>query len=258
MQYIVAAYGESSTLCARCCSEAQQTSNHRLVHSHRAHCSRGPPSLDDHHTTQLGTLAALLVIDSKWIGNMAVKGPTGARQLASSASVHITPGCGVRLPGRGRLQPCRAVEAVSLYEVSALIHTATSTIAAASGPLEPVVQTVGGDIASVLELQPTIPGMARLTVSAQRCTTRLGRGAAAAAPPPAPNRDKAHQRRPMGRPWQARSCSCAVPRRSTQLPQSHACPGFKGAHCPLYWGQPTAPNINLCQRPFMCLISLYS
>lgn len=57
----------------------------------------------------------------------------------------------------------RAAEFVSLYELSSAIQTATSTIAASAGPLEPVVQTVGGDVASVLELQPTLPGVARLT-----------------------------------------------------------------------------------------------
>lgn len=48
-------------------------------------------------------------------------------------------------------------------ELSTLIQSATTTIAAASGPLEPVVTTVGADLASLADLQPTLPGVARLS-----------------------------------------------------------------------------------------------
>ncbi|KAI8468751.1 MAG: protein kinase [Monoraphidium minutum] len=88
--------------------------------------------------------------------------PCRARQAGNCAP--RSPGapllCGWRAARRARQAP-RAVEVVA--ELAALVQTATNTIAAAAGPLEPVVQTVGGDVASVLDLQPTLPGVARLS-----------------------------------------------------------------------------------------------
>jgi hypothetical protein len=54
--------------------------------------------------------------------------------------------------------------AAALHSAAAIVSAGTDALAAASGPLEPAVRVVGGDIAAVADLQPTLPGIARLSV----------------------------------------------------------------------------------------------
>lgn len=84
--------------------------------------------------------------------------------LAGSQSVH-TP----ILPSRNQRQRQRMTQAVAIPEIATLastVQTFVDTIAsAAPQPLQPAVQVIGGDIASVAALSPTLPGLLRLTVS---------------------------------------------------------------------------------------------
>lgn len=73
-------------------------------------------------------------------------------------------------PHARQLTKARALGPV-LPEISAALHSAIDTIAAASGPLEPAVQVIGGDIANVVDLQPTLQGVGRLSVSAVHTTS---------------------------------------------------------------------------------------
>jgi hypothetical protein len=62
-----------------------------------------------------------------------------------------------------------ATQAVPIPEIASIassLQTWVDTIAsAAPEPLQPAVQVIGGDIASVAALSPTMPGLLRLTVS---------------------------------------------------------------------------------------------
>jgi hypothetical protein len=63
--------------------------------------------------------------------------------------------------GRGRT---RAVNSV-LPELAATLHTVVDGLAAAApAPLGDMVEVVGGDIANVAAMQPTLEGVARLSV----------------------------------------------------------------------------------------------
>lgn len=65
-------------------------------------------------------------------------------------------------------------QAVAIPEIASIassVQSIVDTIAsAAPGPLQPAVQVIGGDVASVAALAPTMPGLVRLTVSA--CTVQ--------------------------------------------------------------------------------------
>jgi hypothetical protein len=73
------------------------------------------------------------------------------------------------LPSRCQRKRQRMTQAVAIPEIASIastVQTFVDTIAsAAPEPLQPAVQVIGGDIASVAALQPTIAGLARLTVS---------------------------------------------------------------------------------------------
>lgn len=73
------------------------------------------------------------------------------------------------LPSRCQHKRPRMTQAVAIPEIASIastVQTFVDTIAsAAPEPLQPAVQVIGGDIASVAALQPTIAGLARLTVS---------------------------------------------------------------------------------------------
>lgn len=47
---------------------------------------------------------------------------------------------------------------------SSVQNIVDSIASAAPGPLQPAVQVIGGDVASVAALAPTMPGLARLAV----------------------------------------------------------------------------------------------
>lgn len=89
------------------------------------------------------------------------RGQTG---LSSSQKAH-TP----FLPSqcqRRRQQVPQAVPIPEIASIASTVQTFVDTIAsAAPEPLQPAVQVIGGDIASVAALSPTMPGLLRLTVS---------------------------------------------------------------------------------------------
>lgn len=67
---------------------------------------------------------------------------------------------------RGRTARHQAVAIPEIASIASSVQNIVDTIAsAAPGPLQPAVQVIGGDIASVAALAPTMPGLARLTVS---------------------------------------------------------------------------------------------
>lgn len=74
------------------------------------------------------------------------------------------------LPTRCQRKRQRMTQAVAIPEIASIastVQTFVDTIAsAAPEPLQPAVQVIGGDIASVAALSPTMAGLFRLTVSA--------------------------------------------------------------------------------------------
>lgn len=59
----------------------------------------------------------------------------------------------------------RSVAIPELATIASTVETWVQTLAsAAPAPLQPAVQVIGGDIASVAALSPTLPGLARLSV----------------------------------------------------------------------------------------------
>jgi hypothetical protein len=61
---------------------------------------------------------------------------------------------------------CRQ-QAVAIPEIASIatsVESIVNELASHAGPLQPAVQVIGGDIASVAALSPTLPGLARLTV----------------------------------------------------------------------------------------------
>lgn len=48
--------------------------------------------------------------------------------------------------------------------VDAVQNVVAAAAAAAPAPLQPAVSTIGGDIAAIATLSPTLPGLGRLTV----------------------------------------------------------------------------------------------
>lgn len=79
-------------------------------------------------------------------------------------------------PTRCRRQRQCSTQAVAIPEIASIassVQTLVDTIAsAAPEPLQPAVQVIGGDIASVAALSPTMAGVARLTVRAQHSSGR--------------------------------------------------------------------------------------
>lgn len=77
---------------------------------------------------------------------------------------------------RCRRQRQCSTQAVAIPEIASIassVQTLVDTIAsAAPEPLQPAVQVIGGDIASVAALSPTMAGLARLTVRAQNSSGR--------------------------------------------------------------------------------------
>ena len=69
-----------------------------------------------------------------------------------------------------------AVPAIEIASLDAILFSMQSlpisvqafvdtTASAAPGPLQPAIQAIGGDVAALLALAPTLPGVARLLVS---------------------------------------------------------------------------------------------
>jgi len=89
------------------------------------------------------------------------RGQTG---LSSSQKAH-TPFSSSQCQRR-RQQVPQAVPIPEIASIASTVQTFVDTIAsAAPEPLQPAVQVIGGDIASVAALSPTMPGLLRLTVS---------------------------------------------------------------------------------------------
>lgn len=72
------------------------------------------------------------------------------------------------LPSRCQRKQQRVTQAVAIPEIASIastVQTFVDTIASAAPvPLQPAVQVIGGDIASVAALSPTMAGVMRLTV----------------------------------------------------------------------------------------------
>lgn len=67
---------------------------------------------------------------------------------------------------RGSTARHQAVAIPEIASIASSVQNIVDSIAsAAPGPLQPAVQVIGGDVASVAALAPTMPGLARLTVS---------------------------------------------------------------------------------------------
>ncbi len=83
---------------------------------------------------------------------------TGHQSLRSPCS-------STRLAYRHHTQRHYALPIPELASVATSVESIVNSIAShAPGPLQPAVQVIGGDIASVAALSPTLPGLARLTV----------------------------------------------------------------------------------------------
>ena len=87
---------------------------------------------------------------------------SGAHSGVSSSYTTKRSQCVSSSSSTKRLVRPRAVEIIG--PLSTAVHTAVDSLAAAAGPLEPAVRVVGGDIANVVDLSPTLPGVARLSV----------------------------------------------------------------------------------------------
>ena len=103
-----------------------------------------------------------------------MKAATGQRGAPASSSCGSIHSIGARTcSSRSRSQaPCRRegrLAAVPIPEVASIASTFASAVewctTAAPQPLQPAVQVIGGDIASVVALSPTLPAVARLGVS---------------------------------------------------------------------------------------------
>eukprot|EP00882_Tetradesmus_deserticola_P007090 GHRQ01007464.1.p1 GENE.GHRQ01007464.1~~GHRQ01007464.1.p1 ORF type:complete len:348 (+),score=112.45 GHRQ01007464.1:87-1130(+) len=57
----------------------------------------------------------------------------------------------------------RAVPIPELASIATSVESIVNELASHAGPLQPAVQVIGGDVASVAALSPTLPGLARLT-----------------------------------------------------------------------------------------------
>lgn len=84
--------------------------------------------------------------------------------LLQAAHSRLKPPCSsvVATKCRSRLH---AVPIPEIASIATSVESIVNSIAShAPAPLQPAVQVIGGDIASVAALAPTIPGLARLTV----------------------------------------------------------------------------------------------
>lgn len=117
----------------------------------------GPLLPTRHHHHQQSTHAPTTATASRRSGRMAI---TTAAALPDAAML-------AELPTAAALATAGAASATA--EVATLAETVQSLVysisAAAPEQLQPVVNTIGGDIASLALLSPTLPGLARLTVS---------------------------------------------------------------------------------------------
>lgn len=69
-----------------------------------------------------------------------------------------------QVPGRPSIQTKVAVP--ELAELATTVQSAVEYVSSiAPGPIQPAVEVIGGDIASLVALAPTVPGIARLVVS---------------------------------------------------------------------------------------------
>lgn len=117
--------------------------------------TRASPLLPTRH--QQSAHAPTTTTASRRSGRMAL---TTAAALPDAAML-------AELPTAAALATAGAASATA--EVATLAETVQSLVysisAAAPEQLQPVVNTIGGDIASLALLSPTLPGLARLTVS---------------------------------------------------------------------------------------------
>jgi hypothetical protein len=90
---------------------------------------------------------------------------TGA--IMRQAAPHRAPFSGPCAHQRpGRLRRAQAVAIPDLASLASSVQTVVDALAsAAPEALQPAVQLIGGDVAAVAALSPTIPGLARLSVS---------------------------------------------------------------------------------------------
>jgi hypothetical protein len=92
-------------------------------------------------------------------------GPSTSATIVTPCSYRFRPLPLHRPYRQQRLKQCQAAPLPELAAAAETLKEAVAAAAAVSGPLEPVVSTVGNDVADLVALSPSMLGMARLLVS---------------------------------------------------------------------------------------------
>lgn len=92
-------------------------------------------------------------------------GPSTSATIFSPCSYRFRPLPLHRPHRQQRLKQCQAAPLPELAAAAETLKEAVAAAAAVAGPLEPVVSTVGNDVADLVALSPSMLGMARLLVS---------------------------------------------------------------------------------------------
>jgi hypothetical protein len=107
---------------------------------------------------------------SLWLKKMQCHTSSRARLGTNQRS------CGSTFVSQRSSSRCRqqAVPIPELASIATSLESIVNELASHAGPLQPAVQVIGGDIASVAALSPTLPGVARLTVRVLQPVTDVG------------------------------------------------------------------------------------